>query len=211
MPSRQMQLLTALFACLLPGLAGAEVQAAPAPTGSRPNLQANILIVTSFNAIEQWVLSSPAARGGDAGRLRKVTPGMRAFAPIAVTGSGAEGTPLSADFEFITPTGKVLMAASKCCSAVRGDKSVPGIVVLNPVPEVTLKASDPPGIYTLRATVTDGAHIWMASERFVLDNGSSPVEAAAPAKVLMNSPNDPRNCLQHSDALAVSRCAQKYR
>ena len=210
-PSRQIQLITALFACLLPNLASAQDQASPSPAGIRPELQANILIVTNYNAVEHWKSSTAAARSGDAGRLRKMTPGHRTFAPIVVTGDSAESTPLSADFEFVTPEGKVILAAKQCCSSVGADTRTPGVMVLNPVPEITLKASHPPGTYTLRATVTDGSRIWIASETVALETRSGTTAAPAPTTVQTYSPGDPRNCLKYSDDKTISNCAEKYR
>lgn len=226
MSSRPKQFMAALSFCLLAGIVAAADPAASEPDGGRPHFAPNILIVTTMQEIEQWLSLPAAARGGDAGRLRRLTPGMRAFAPILVNGAAAESTPLSADFEYLAPTGAVIMSAKRCCASVRGNPRLPGMVILNPVPELTLKSSDPRGTYVVRTTVTDGARSWITSETFVLEDAPGTVTQrpaapatlppdtspqAATAKAYPISPGDARHCLQYFDDMAISRCAERYR
>jgi hypothetical protein len=156
--------LICLLQCLALAAMGEQKPDADVPQ----QIQASILIVDSKDAIAKWVMNP---RGGDAGRLRSVRVGQKVFLPVVVTGLKTVdfGQPgIVADMQFVSPDGKVMFNSRKCCGANRGDARTPGLVVLNPVLDLTSEAGDPPGIYEIRATVTYGSFTARASEKFVL-------------------------------------------
>ena len=161
-----------ILACLLPCMALAALAEQKPDTGVPQRIQASILIVDSKDAIAKWVMDP---KGGDAGRLRSVTVGQKIFVPIVVTGLktadfGQQG--IVADMQFVSPDGNVMFNGRKCCGANRGDPRTPGLVVLNPVLDLTSEAGDPLGIYEIRATVTYGSFTARTSEKFVLVAGA---------------------------------------
>ena len=178
MPERRIaaqKIRTISLICLLPCLALAAMGALKSDAGAPQQIQASILIVDSKDAIARWVMNP---KGGDAGRLRSVTVGQKIFVPIVVTGlSTADfGQPgIVADMQFVSPDGKVMFNGMKCCGANRGDPRTPGLVVLNPVLDLTSEVGDPLGIYEIRATVTYGSFTARTSEKFALVAGSGPL------------------------------------
>jgi len=197
----------------------ANEQVAP-DTGDR-KMEASILIVDSLDAVANWVKDP---KGGDGGRIRKATVGQKLLVPIVVTGLnttefGQAG--IVADMQFVAPGGKVIFNGRKCCNAIRGDPRTPGLVVLNPVLDLTSEDGDPLGTYEVRATVSYGGRTASASEKFVLQSATAdtpeaakesppPVAtAAAPRRPKTNA--DARACLDATDNAAVMRCAEKYR
>jgi hypothetical protein len=156
------------LACLLPCLALAPIGDQKPDAGAQQQLQASILIVDSTDAIAKWVMNP---KGGDAGRLRSVRVGQKVFLPVVVTGlkTADFGQPgIVADMQFVSPDGRVMFNGRKCCGANRGDPHTPGLVVLNPVLDLTSEAGDPLGIYEIRTTVTYGSFTARTSEKFVL-------------------------------------------
>ncbi len=124
--------------------------------------------------------------------------------------------------QFVSPNGKVIFNGKKCCGANRGDPRTPGLVVLNPVLDLTSEEGDPLGTYEVRATVTYGGRTASASEKFVLQSGTadkpeatnespSAVAAAATPHRRSRGHADARTCLDAADNAAVMRCAEKYR
>jgi len=164
------------LACLLPCLALAAVGEQKTDAGAPPQaIRASILIVDSKDAIARWVMNP---EGGDAGRLRSVTVGQKVFLPVVVTGLKTSdfGQPgIVADMQFISPDGKVVFSGRKCSGANLGDPRTPGLVVLNPVLDLTPEPGDPLGTYEIRATVTYGSLAASTSETFVLTAGGKPV------------------------------------
>jgi hypothetical protein len=160
-----------VLACLLPCLALVANGEHKPDAGTPPQLQASILIVDSKDAIATWVMNPKA---GDAGRLRSVTAGQKLFVPIIVTGlkTADFGRPgIVADMQFVSPDGTVMFDGRKCCGASRGDPRTPGLVVLNPVLDLSFEPGDPIGTYEIRAIVTFGNLTASASEKFVLVAG----------------------------------------
>ena len=159
------------LACLVPCLALVAIGEQKPDAGVPQQLQANILIIDSKDALAKWVMNP---KGGDAGRLRSVTVGQKVLLPVIVTGLKMAdfGRPgIVADMQFVSPDGKVMFDGRKCCGANRGDPRTPGLVVLNPVLDLTFEPGDPMGTYGIRATVTYGSLTASASEKFVLVAG----------------------------------------
>jgi hypothetical protein len=199
--------------------ATADEQMLPDPADRK--IEASILIVDSQDAVANWVKDP---KGGDSGRMRKVTVGQKLFVPIIVTGLkttefGQAG--IVADMQFVAPNGKVIFNGRKCCNANRGDPRTPGLVVLNPVLDLTSEDGDPLGTYEVRATVTYGGRTASASEKFLLQAAaadqpeatkeSPPAVATAAPPRRPRSHADARTCLDAADNAAVMRCAEKYR
>lgn len=160
------------LACLLPCLALAAMGEQKQDAGAPHQIQASILIVNSKDAIAKWVINP---KGGDAGRLRSVMVGQKVFVPVIVTGlkTADFGQPgIVADIQFVSPDGKVMFNGRNCCGANRGDPRTPGLVVLNPVLDLTSEAGDPLGTYEIRAAVTYGNFTARTSEKFVLVSGA---------------------------------------
>jgi hypothetical protein len=197
----------------------APVSAASA-SSQEQSFRAHVLIVDSHEAIQKWVLSPPARRGGDNGRLRTVVKGTRIYLPLIASGykpTKSGELHFAADLEIVAPDGKVTLLKD-CCAAERGDPRTPGLVVLNPVIDISFDSGDPAGTYSARATVRDGSHTATASETFRVAAVS---DAAAPARVEPQRKSgsrarsgtgaDPRECLRFSTNLQVIACAEPYR
>jgi Cytochrome oxidase complex assembly protein 1 len=154
-----------------------ESQSKPAK-GAQQTLQAHILIVGSHAEIAKWVqshLDQLGEPGGDNVHQQTISTGTKMYVPVIATGyrSSASGRlNLSADLEFISPSGTVLFAKKKCCSADVGDPRTPGLVVLNPVIDFTIDPGDPLGTYTVRASVTDGFGSASASKSFSVETNT---------------------------------------
>jgi hypothetical protein len=203
-------------------LAAATADEQMPPDVADQKIEANILIVDSHDAVAKWVKDP---KGGDGGRMRKVTAGQKLFVPVVVTGLkttefGQAG--IVADMQFVAPNGKVIFNGRKCCSANRGDPRTPGLVVLNPVLDLSSEDGDPLGTYEVRATVTYGGRTATASEKFVLQSGigdkTETTKESPPAVATAATPHghprghaDARACLDAADSAAVMRCAEKYR
>ena len=210
------------FAGVLLNPAAATADEKTPPDAADQEMRASILIVDSHDAIAAWVKEP---KGGDSGRIRIVTVGQKIFVPIIVTGLnttefGQAG--IVADMQFVLPNGKVVFNGKKCCGANSGDPRTPGLVVLNPVLDMTSEPGDPLGSYELRATVTYGGRSASASEKFVLQAGLADKNRATnksrPAVASAARPHgrskghrDARTCLKAGDNAAVIRCAEKYR
>jgi len=168
--------LISMSFCSEPGAADV-----PPSKSKEQTLKAHVLIVGSYAEVEEWVLSAPSERGGDHARLRNVSRGTRIYLPIVITGfkpsqSGAMN--FSADLELVDPNGKSAGSFKRCCSAVLADPKTPGLVVLNPVKNVTFDSTDSPGTYTVQVTVTDGARSATARETFRLQADAAADEGA---------------------------------
>lgn len=154
--------------CLLSYLALAAGSKQNLNASSPRDIQASILIVDSKEAIARWVMDP---KEGDSGRLRSVAVGQKIFVPVVITGLETmdyDRPGIVADMQLISPDGKVMFDGQKCCGANRGDPRMPGLVVLNPVLDLTAEAGDPLGTYEIRATVTYGGLTARTSEKFVL-------------------------------------------
>lgn len=131
---------------------------------SKHVFSANILIMDSKEAIEKWVLSPDVPRPGE-GQIRQVKPGMKFYMPFVVTNYHFpnENMNLTAQVRIADPEGKTLFEAPKISGAVRRDPRSPGVIVLNPVMDLTFDEADRPGTYTIRVTVFDLSHSISAS------------------------------------------------
>ena len=219
---RRMVVMLGAFAGVLLNFTAATADEKTPPDAADQKIQASILIVDSHDAIAAWVKDP---KGGDSGRMRVVTVGQKIFVPVVVTGLKTTefGQPgIVADMQFVLPDGKIMFNGKKCCSANRGDPRTPGLVVLNPVLDLTSEQGDPLGAYEIRATVTYDGRSASASEKFVLQAGTADKAVAksesGPAVVSAARPHgrsrghrDARTCLDAANNAAVIRCAEKYR
>jgi len=113
-------------------------------------------------------------------------------------------------------------ALKKCCSAIRGDPRFPGVAVLSPLIEMIFTTEDPPGTYTARVTVTDGASSATASETFLVQAGAAaakepaqqtetnPSPAPASAGNPLRTDKDARDCLNLSNNTEIIKCSEKF-
>lgn len=141
------------------------------------NFKANILITDSHDAIEKWVLTPEANRAGT-GRIRQVTTGKKYYLPFVVTDynwPASERMTLTAHVRLISPDGKIQYECPTFSRTIFADPRSPSVIVLNPVLDYTFDASDLPGTYTIRVTVTDHVHsaYAKAEEKFLLIQGAS--------------------------------------
>jgi len=222
MLTKQMVVMLGALCCAGSNLAAVTSDQQVPPNAADSKIEASILIVDSQEAIASWVKDP---KGGDAGRLRKATIGQKLLVPIIVTGlktTEFSPTGIVADMQFVSPSGKVIFNGRKCCTAVRGDPRAPGLVVLNPVLDLTSEDGDPLGTYEVRATVSYGGRTVTASEKFVLQSATADkpeaTEESQPAVAATSTPHarpkahaDARACLDAADNAAVMRCAEKYR
>ena len=152
-------------------------------------LKVDVLIVDSKDSIAKWVLGPPGKRQADHGRLRAVKTGTKVYLPVIVTGFDlSERHDFSADLQIVAPGGKT-QALKRCCGANAFDPRTPGLVVLNPVVDITFDAEDVPGAYTVRATVSDGASSATTSERFRLQPDAAASTAPAQRSALPSAPD----------------------
>jgi hypothetical protein len=157
---------------------------------SEANFKANILITDSHDAIEKWVLMSAADRP-NAGRLRELTPGKKFNVAFVVTNypsPASERMDLTARVRLISPDGKLKLELPKISEALAPDPESPGVIVLNPVMDITFDSTDLPGRWTIRVTITDHFHssYAKAEEQFQLtpaksEKGEAAKESAAAA------------------------------
>ena len=146
-------------------------KASPPATPTNAPFRAHLLIVESNAEIERWVLTPSHKRGPDSARLRSVRRGQRLLVPAVVTDYTPDASGrirLSADFQLIGPGGAVVLNAQGYSSSSSQDPRTPGLVVLEPVLNLTPEPPDPLGVYTVRLTVWDGARSARAEERFEL-------------------------------------------
>ena len=133
-------------------------------------LRVQLLVVGSNADIETWLAMPEKARKPGSERLRQVHRGQLLLVPIVVTNfvASSKGTvAISAEFQLISPTGTVAYSKQFEVNGVP-DKRTPGLMVLNPIMNVTSEATDSLGWYIARVKVTNGAGTAQAEERFEL-------------------------------------------
>ena len=143
--------------------------AAPSRKGGE-SFGANVLIVKSHAEIESWVTTEPARRRGNVGRARSVTRGTKYYLPVVATfPQSQEGRRIAlvADLEIVAPNGKAARIPG-CCSANRADPRAPATIVLQPVVDLTLDATDPNGEYKVRVMLNNGKETVVSEETFRL-------------------------------------------
>ena len=208
--------------CSFPGSSFAEV-ARSAVDRSGQNLQAQVHVVESKQAIDQWIAGPKRKKPGGASGMRMVPKGRKIFLPIVVTGFKRDAASLNlvADWELLAPDGKTIATAEKCCTAAGTNPATPGRVVLSPVLDLIFDLNDPEGIYTVHVKVSDGTNIVTASERFGVENAVEPKktmplgQASTISSLEQNAATwkepDPRHCLDLDSNRQVMACAEKYR
>ena len=115
------------------------------------SFKAAVLSVASGADLERWLAGNFLVRMRD-GHRGTAKPGQTTLFPIVVQ-KARPGTILVADFQVRASDGRVVLNRPACCRAAK--ERVPGVYVLDPVPELTLMASDLEGLYTATATVRD--------------------------------------------------------
>jgi hypothetical protein len=180
-----------------------------------------LLIIGSVEELHGWIDKPPAERGGDSGRLRSIPAGKKVFLPIVVSDlmPPEKGElRLTADIEFRGPDGKLIWDKKRCCTAVLRDRPDARTVSLGPAADVEMDASDPPGLYTVRVTVTDGKRSSTATEAFRLERGAAPLKLKPSGPVLNmgDAPRKPpsrdrdvRECLGLATPAEVIKCAER--
>jgi hypothetical protein len=115
------------------------------------SFKASVLSVASNAVLERWLAGNFLTRIRDAHR-GTAKAGEKTLFPIVVQKARA-GSVLVADFEVRASDGRVVLNRPACCRATK--ERVAGVYVLDPIPELTLMASDLEGVYTATATVRD--------------------------------------------------------
>jgi len=201
--------------------------AALAPAALAQQLAMKILVVESVDGFQDWLRTSAAA--GTSGTyppsLKEVPEGRQVHFPIVVTGLRPPATgvmELVADVEFVGPDGASRVMAKECCRFAIANQPDVRTVMLGPTVNTKLVATDAPGIYTVRATVTGGPEVLVASETFRFVGGTPPV-VATPAPTVaprlnMNPParnpgddSDKRDCLALPTPTEVIKCTERKR
>ncbi|QJR10130.1 hypothetical protein DSM104443_01184 [Usitatibacter rugosus] len=206
-------------------LAMAAAAVAPAALAQQPAMK--VLVVESVDGFQDWLRTTAAA--GTAGTyppsLKEVPEGRQIHFPIVVSGlrpPAAGVMELVADVEFVGPDGVTRVEAKQCCRFTIANQPEVRTVMLGPTTNTKLLAADAPGIYTVRATVTGGPEVLVASETFRYVGGTPPVSAApAPAaapRLNMNPParnpgddSDKRDCLALPTPTEVIKCTERKR
>ena len=115
------------------------------------SFKVSVLSVASNADFERWLTGNFITRMRDAHR-GPVKAGQVTMFPIVVHKT-RPGAVLVADFQVRASDGRVVINRPACCRASK--ERVAGFYVLDPVPELTLMASDLEGLYTATATVRD--------------------------------------------------------
>jgi hypothetical protein len=147
------------------GLLAWALLAGAGATGARgAEWTTRVLVAASLDEAQAWIDQPARRRDDEAGKLRRVAAGRKIFFPILASGAlaGSE-VRLEADIAFFAPDGRVIWESKRCCTAVL---SGPRAVALTPAASIVLEPGDPQGLYTVRATVTDGARRQLMKETF---------------------------------------------
>ncbi|WP_373032956.1 hypothetical protein [Sulfurovum sp.] len=120
------------------------------------DLDVTIFITDSPQFIEEWV-GTPASHAPIITKINKAKFNQMVHAGFAITGYSR----LNQEVDFVvsvqvtSPVGSVLLNEKKWAvhkQKVLGDK---GIIIADPILDMTFETSDPAGNYTIAATVTD--------------------------------------------------------
>lgn len=185
-------------------------------------LQAKVMAVDSVEDFQAWLQQKPPPRGIYK-TLREMSVGRKVHFPIVVTGFQAPEKGvlrIVADIEFIGPDGKSLVVMKQCCNFTISNRPDLRTAVLGPTPNFEMEASDKPGTYTIRATVTDGTQtIMTSSEIRLLPAGGASQAPAAPGVPRLNMGTPPaknpgrdadkRDCLSLPTPAEVIKCTEK--
>jgi hypothetical protein len=183
--------------------------------------KAQVLIVGAIAEMHAWIERPAGERGGDAARLRRIPAGMKVYFPVMASGlapPAAGEVRLTADVTFFAPDGKVIWDRRDCCTAAIRDRPEANTVTLGPVVDLVLEPGDMQGLYTVRATVSDGKRTSTASETFsYLAEGARAVAKPAAPILNMSEPAnrpaaqgaDKRDCLSQPTPSEVIKCAER--
>jgi len=184
-----------------------------------------IFVAESSDAFQDWLRTAAAAgtTGTYPPSLKEVPEGGRIHFPIVVSGLRPPATgvvELVADVEFVAPDGATKVMAKQCCRFTIANQPEVRTVMLGPTMNTKLLATDMPGVYTVRATVTGGPEVLVASETFRYLGGTPaasavPAPAAAP-RLNMTLPaknpgndSDKRDCLALPTPTEVIKCTER--
>lgn len=188
--------------------------AAGASTALAQQPAMKILVVESADGFQDWLRTTAAA--GTAATyppsLKEVPEGGQVHFPIVVSGLRPPATgvvDLVADVEFLGPDGASRVMAKQCCRFTIANQPEVRTVMLGPTMNTRLLATDAPGIYTVRATVTGGPEVLVASETFRYLGGTpaasaAPAPAAAPRLNMTVPAKNPGNDVDKRDCLALA-------
>ena len=186
-----------------------------------------IFVAESSDAFQDWLRT--AAATGTTGTyppsLKEVPEGGRIHFPIVVSGLRPPATgvvELVADVEFVAPDGATKVMAKQCCRFTIANQPEVRTVMLGPTMNTKLLATDMPGVYTVRATVTGGPEVLVASETFRYLGGtpaaSTVTAPAAAPRLNMTLPaknpgndSDKRDCLALPTPTEVIKCTERKR
>ena len=201
---------------------------ASAALAQQPPLRIHLLVVESADDFQDWLRKAAAENGGTPAAfppsLKEVAEGRKVHFPIVVSGlRPAEGADaeLVADVEFLGPDGVAIVMAKQCCRFTIANQPGLRTAMLGPTMNTQLASTDKPGTYTVRATVTSGPDVLIASETFRYLGGTAPAGAAAvpaPAPRLNMGPqpaknpgndSDKRDCLALPTPTEVIKCTER--
>ena len=168
--------------------------------------------VESMEDFHRWAQQKPVPRGTFP-TVTTIAPGKKVNLPIVVSGfGGGSRAPLDlvADMEIVDPKGKTA-TLRRCCRYALADRSGVVTAILGNTVSFELDPGDPPGVYTVRAIVSDGASRATAVERFRYGAAEGKPPAKAPAAASPPRANrgaDLRHCLSLPTPAEVARCSE---
>jgi hypothetical protein len=147
------------------GLLASALLAGAAATGARgAEWRTQVLVAASLEEAQVWIDQPARRREDESAKLRRIAAGRKIFFPIVASGAAAGSeVRLEADIAFFAPDGRVIWESKRCCTGVLGGARA---VALTPAASVVLEPGDPLGLYTVRATVTDGVRRQLMKETF---------------------------------------------
>jgi hypothetical protein len=182
-------------------------------------LEVRVTAVESMEDMRAWFLQKPVPRGTFP-TVNRLELGKKVYFPVVVTGmdrSVRAPLELVGDVELIDPKGKVV-SLKQCCRYSVPDRSGIVTAILGNTVALELDAGDPPGVYTIRASVTDGTS--RANGVYRMRYGAGDAQPAAaptavpPRKEGEAAPRRPsrekdlRHCLTLPTPAEVARCAE---
>ena len=129
--------------------------------GPKPNKAGNIglVIVASHTPeyIKQWLMT-PSHHAVTIKRLKSTKPNQLIVSAFLVTGTtpNSEGNyNFSVSFKLIDPNKKIMFSERDYAKGKSKQPSNPTYIMADPALDIILEPSDPEGVYTIMAQVTD--------------------------------------------------------
>jgi len=185
-------------------------------------LEAHVTAVESMDDFMKWLQTKPAPKGVYP-TIHEVVMGKKYYLPIFVTGidpaSGAR-MELVGDMEIVPPSGQP-QALKRCCRFTVPERSGFRFAMLSNAIEFSLDPGDPKGVYTFKASVTDGKQTFTAAEQLRYGvpapsrNADTPADATSAPVAPKRAPTpnrysgaDKRNCLDLPTPADVIKCTE---